>query len=96
MKHIVKQVAILSLALMLLVVLLPVGVAAADTDTAADNTTADAPTESADPTEPANSENAPEGEKADVLREFLTKFWAAFFKFFDWFRVRVNLVFDLI
>lgn len=102
MKHIVKQVAILSLALMLLITLLPVGVAAADTDTSNDSSatedaTPEAPTE--DPTEDPTEEAAPEDsvpeEEPSFVDVLIAKFWAFARKFYHWFRIRVNLVFDM-
>ena len=105
MKHIVKKVISLSLALLLLVALLPVGVSADATEdtTASDTATNDTATDdtaagdtTTDDTTTDSTEETPAAPEADASDTFWAKILSKFVKFFHWFTAQVNKVFALI
>ncbi len=109
MKHIIRKVISLSLVLLLLGVLLPVGVSAAENDTSADDTIAGDTTPDDTTSDDTTSDDTeeipvdPEGDagagtapEENAVAAFLTKFMAKFSKFFQWFTAQVNKFFALI
>ena len=109
MKHIIRKVISLSLVLLLLGVLLPVGVFAVENETATEDTTTgdtttgdtatgDTATDNTEqsPSDPENDTDTDATPEKDAMAAFLAKFKAKFLKFFEWFTAQINKFFALI